>query len=53
MRNLIGNPERNEFLGDVLIDWGIIRLKKICQLCDVKVWTERDTGTSVVFFSLQ
>ena len=41
------------FLGDVLIDWGIIVLKTICQICDVKVWTERDTGTGVVSFSLQ
>ena len=38
------------FLGDVLIDWGIIVLKTICQICDVKVWTERDTATSDVSF---
>jgi hypothetical protein len=51
VRNLIGNP--GEFLGDVLIGWGIIILKKFCQICNVKVWAERGTGTSVEIFLLQ
>ena len=53
VRNLIANPERKWIFGRRIDRLGDNNIKKICQICDVKVWTERETGISVVFFSLQ